>query len=148
MIRWSQTISPCVYDEKNLDTGWYQRNTFAGLPNNTELRRRTPQIIDGMLSRFRFIATDDRATLADVSAYEEIGQNQQKFASCDDYGPYPNIRRWLLDMEQLPAFEAVHEIWRLIGDVNRIEGGMRTITRANKQAAEIIRATANEYKKH
>ena len=142
VIRWSQAIWPCVFGEKNPDANWYERNTFSGLLNNTEVRRQTLQIIDGMLSRSRFIATPDRATLADISAYEEIGQNQRKFANCDDYGPYPNIQRWLLDMEQLPAFEAVHEIWRLIGDVNIIEGGMRTIVRANKQAAQVIRAAA------
>ena len=142
VIRWSQTIWPCVYGEQNPDADWIKHNTFPGLPNNAELRLQTLQIIDGMLSRSRFIATDDHATLADISAYEEIGQNQPKFANCDDYGPYPNIRRWLVDMEQLPGFDAVHEVWRLIGDVGRIEGGMRTIVRANKLAAEAIRKAA------
>ncbi len=42
-------------------------------------------------------------------------------------------------MEKLPGHDVVHEIWSLIGDVNRVEGGMRTIARANKQAAQTIR---------
>ena len=41
-------------------------------------------------------------------------------------------------MEQLPAHDVVHQIWTLIGDVNQVEGGMRTIARANKQAAQSI----------
>ena len=91
-----------------------------------------------MLGRSAFLA-GDMVTLADISAYEELGQNQPKFANCEDYSSYPNIRRWLEAMALFPAHDVAHEVWRLIGDVNRIEGGMKTIARANKRAAQTIR---------
>ena len=102
------------------------------------------KIIDGMLAESAFIA-GPTATLADISAYEELGQNQAKYANCTDYGPYPAIRRWLLDMERLPFHREAHAVWRLIGDVARLQGGMRTIARANKEAARILEAAVANF---
>ena len=67
--------------------------------------------------------------------YEELGQNQAQYANCTDYTAFPNLRRWFLEMERLPHHDVAHAIWTLIGDARRVEGGMRTIARANKEAA-------------
>ena len=95
------------------------------------------QIIDNMLAASRFLA-GEQPTIADIVAFEELGQNQQKFANCTDYTEHPNITRWLAQMEQLPAFKPAHAIWTLLGDVNRIQGGMSTVAQANKEAARIL----------
>ena len=42
-----------------------------------------------------------RPTLADIAAYEELGQNQPKYANVQEYSRHPNIRRWLAAMEEL-----------------------------------------------
>ena len=138
VVHWSRSLWPSVFGKTDPDEGWFRRNTFPGLENGRAVRRQSLGIIEGMLGRSAFLAGDS-ATLADISAYEELGQNQPKFANCEDYSEYPSIRRWFTAMEELPCHDDVHEIWSLIGDVNRVEGGMRTIARANKQAAQTIR---------
>ncbi len=138
VVNWSRTLWPSVFGVADPDAAWLRRNTFPGLENNAEVRRQSLAIIDGLLNAHAFL-TADTPTLADIAAYEEIGQNQPRYANCEDYGPYPGIRRWLTDMAQLAHHDTVHEIWRLIGDVNRIEGGFAQIARANKRAAEVIR---------
>ncbi len=135
VVPWSRALWASVFEVPNPDSGWYARNTFPGLGNNEEVVTNTLRIIDGMLSEADFIA-GEYPTLADISAYEELGQNQAKFANCIDFGPYRNIQRWFVRMEQLPQHDSVHEIWRLIGDVNRVEGGMASIAKANKSAAK------------
>jgi hypothetical protein len=92
-----------------------------------------------MLAQSDYIAGAGGLTLADIVAYEELGQNQAAYADCTDYAPYPNIGAWLTRMATLPAHDEAHEIWRQIGDVNRIEGGMSTIVAANKLAAGVWR---------
>ena len=76
--------------------------------------------------------------MADLFAYEELGQNQAQYANCTDYTASPNIRRWFLELERLPHHDVAHAIWTLIGDARKVEGGMRTIARANKEAARRI----------
>ena len=87
----------------------------------------------------------ESVTLADISAYEELGQNQAKYANCTDYTPYPNICRWLVDMEKLPAHAQAHAIWSLIGDIKQLSGGMPTIAAANKQAALVFQEAVSAY---
>ena len=143
-MQWSRAIWPAVFEVADPDEGWFERNTFPGLRNNAQVVEDTLKIIDGMLAESAFIA-GPTATLADISAYEELGQNQAKYANCTDYGPYPAIRRWLLDMERLPFHREAHAVWRLIGDVARLQGGMRTIARANKEAARILEAAVANF---
>jgi len=137
VVHWSRSLWPSVFGKANPDEGWFKRNTFPGLENGWQVCKQTLEIVDGMLRRARFLAGDS-PSIADISAYEELGQNQPKYANCQDYADYPEIRRWFDEMEQLPAHDVVHQIWTLIGDVNQVEGGMRTIARANKQAAQSI----------
>ena len=144
VVQWSRAIWPAVFDVADPDEAWFERNTFPGLRNNAQVVENTLQIIDGMLRESAFLA-GPTVTLADVSAYEELGQNQAKYANCTDYGPYPDIRRWLVDMERLPYYQEAHAIWSLIGDLKRFQGGMRTIARANKEAARILEAAVANF---
>ena len=129
---------------KDPDETWFRRNTFAGLQNNSRVVNDALEIIDGMLATSTFIA-GTAVTLADISAYEELGQNQEKYANCTDYKKYSNITRWFIDMEKLLFHEEAHVIWPLIGDINRLGGGMSTIASANKQAATVLRETVAQF---
>ena len=135
VVQWSRTLWPAVFGVTQPDPGWIKRNTFPGLENNADVVIQTLQIIDEMLTTTPFIA-GAQLSLADIVAYEELGQNQARYANCTDYTPYPQIQRWLDRMANLPGHRPAHHIWELIGDVNHIQGGMKTIARANKQAAQ------------
>jgi len=64
-------------------------------------------MVEAQLGKTKFL-TGETPTLADISAYEEIGQCQEKFANLFDFSPYPNVQRWINDMEALPAWEKAH----------------------------------------
>lgn len=135
VIGWSRALWPSVFGVDNPDAAWLKRNTFPGLQNNARVVQETLGIVEGMLTESPFLA-GERATLADVSAYEELGQNQAKYANCTDYSSFPSIERWLVRMGGLPEHDKAHRIWELIGDVNKVSGGMSTIAAANKTAAK------------
>lgn len=138
VARWSQTLWPTVFGVKNPSKEWLHKNTFTGLTDSAEVAEQALRIVDGMLARTGFLAAGSRPTIADLVAYEELGQNQAKYANCTDYGAYPRIRTWFTEMEHLPHHDEAHAVWGLIGDAAKVEGGMRTIVRANKEAARII----------
>ena len=133
---WSRTLWPSLFNVTDPDEGWLSRNTFPGLKNNDEVVRNTLEIIDGMLAADTFLV-GSTITIADICAYEELGQNQAKYANCIDYANHKNIRRWFLEMEKLPRHTEAHAIWVLLGDLNEITGGMKTVARANKEAERI-----------
>lgn len=139
VIQWSRILWPNVLEKENPDDTWMRRNTFPGLQNNGWVVKQALEVVDGMLSSTPWLAGDTGPTLADIVAYEEIGQNQARYANCTDYSPYPNIRRWLGEMSTLPAHDVAHEIWTRLGDINLIRGGMRTVAVANKGAAASLR---------
>lgn len=143
VVGWSRALWPAVFGKANPDEAWLRRNTFPGLQNNAQVAAQALRIVDGMLHNNRFLAGDDGPTLADICAYEELGQNQPKYANCTDYSDCPNIRRWFVDMAALPAHDVAHAVWQLIGDVNQVAGGMPAIVAANKQAARLINAAAS-----
>ncbi|MEM7077734.1 MAG: glutathione S-transferase family protein [Pseudomonadota bacterium] len=141
VVQWSRTLWPAVFKVEKPEQGWLRRNTFPGLENNNHVVDNALQIIDVMLSAYPYLAGPS-ATLADIAAYEELGQNQERYANCTDFSDHPNILEWLERMAELPYHEEAHAIWRLIGDANHIEGGMQTIARANKEAARILSAAS------
>ena len=141
VIQWSRALWPAVFGVTNPDKAWIKRNTFPGLENNVQIVDQALQIIDGMLATTPYIAGDS-PTLADIAAYEELGQNQAKYANCTDFAPYTNIVRWLAAMENLPAHEPTHAIWSLIGPIDQFSGGMQAIAQANKEAARLIQQAA------
>ncbi len=138
VVRWSRTLWPAVFGVERPDEAWLRRNTFTGLRDNAHVAEQALRIVDGMLAGSGFLAGGDRVTIADLFAYEELGQNRPKYANCTDYSAYPHIERWFAEMEGLPYHDEAHAVWRLIGDAARVQGGMRTIARANKEAARII----------
>ena len=138
VVHWSRALWPSVFGVTEPDDQWLAQNTFTGSKDNETTVSRTLAILNGMLAKSPFLAGDS-LTLADISAYEELGQNQPRYANCTDYDGYPAIGEWLVRMSEQPYHDAVHEVWSLIGDVHRVEGGMKTIARANKKAADTIR---------
>ncbi len=141
VVQWSRTLWPSVFGVEAPDEKWIRRNTFPGMENNAQIVSQALDIIDGMLRRTTFL-TGDTPTIADIACYEELGQNQPKYANCTDFSDFPHIQRWLAAMESLPGHSSAHAVWTLIGDVNEVEGGMKTIARANKEAAKLIQAAA------
>ena len=142
VIGWSRTLWPNLLGVDDPDEAWFRRNTFPGLENNAKVVDNALGIINAMLGADPYLA-GAAPTLADISAYEELGQNQARYANCTDFSPYPNIARWLEDMAKLPHHDEAHEIWSLLGDLNRISGGMARIAGANKQAARTLQAAAD-----
>lgn len=138
VVQWSRTLWPRVFGVEKPDADWLRRNTFTGLKDNAQVVEQALRIVDGMLAATGFIAGGPHATIADLFAYEELGQNQAKYANCTDFSGHPHIETWLGTMERLPHHEVAHSVWSLIGDANQVEGGMRTIARANKEAARRI----------
>ncbi len=141
---WSQALWPTVFEVPEPDEAWLRRNTFVGAVDNASHSKNALEVIEGMLSRSAFLAGED-ATLADLSAYQELGQNQPKYANCTDFSGYPHIEKWLVAMESLPYHAEAHAVWPLIGDVRKVEGGMRTIARANKGAAQRIKEAVETF---
>ncbi|NKC00118.1 MAG: hypothetical protein GKR90_16695 [Pseudomonadales bacterium] len=141
VIQWSRTLWPAVFGVTNPDKAWIKRNTFPGLENNSQIVTQALQIIDGMLATTPYLA-GDTPTLADITAYEELGQNQAKYANCTDFSQHTHIGRWLVAMEEIPAHETTHAIWSLIGNIDKFSGGMQAIARANKDAARLIQQAA------
>lgn len=139
VIQWSRALWPAVFEVSNPDAAWIKRNTFPGMENNADVVANALQIIEGMLGQQDFV-TGSHATLADIVAYEELGQNQSKYANCTDFDPYPNIQNWLERMDRLPHHDQAHAIWRLIGDIQALSGGMKTIAEANKTAARLLQS--------
>ena len=142
VIGWSRTLWPNLFEVEDPDETWFRRNTFPGLENNAKVVENALGIVDAMLGAEAYLA-GSAPTVADISAYEELGQNQARYANCTDFTPYPNIRRWLEAMAQLPYHDEAHEIWSLLGDLNEISGGMPRIAAANKQAAQTLQASSN-----
>ncbi len=120
------------------DEDWYLRNTFPGARDNETLVAQALDVIETLLGATGYLAGGPHPTLADIAAYEELGQNQPRYANCSDYSRHPRIRKWLETMAGLPGHDVAHCIWELVGDARRVEGGMRTIARANKEAARRI----------
>ena len=137
VVQWSRALWPTVFAIDDPDEHWLDQNTFTGSKNNAEASLQALAVLEEMLERNEYL-TGERSTLADISAYEELGQNQPKYANCTSFQAYPKIRRWLSAMAAIPHHDTAHQVWELIGDVRKVTGGMRTIAAANKTAAKTI----------
>ncbi|MGK0172106.1 MAG: glutathione S-transferase [Gammaproteobacteria bacterium] len=138
VVSWSRALWPRVFGVDNPTDEWIGQHTFTGLVSNAQTCATALRVLEHTLGTSSYLATDQAPTLADLSAYQELGQNQSCYANCTDFEPYPHIRRWLAAMRRLAHHDTVHAIWSLIGDVNRFTGGMRAIAAANKEAARRI----------
>ena len=88
---------------------------------------------DGWLTQSPFLV-GDTVTLADFTAYVEIGQLRDCFANVFDFEPFPNVARWLETMAAVREHDTVHVALREIGDINTSAPTMDTIKAANKAA--------------
>jgi glutathionyl-hydroquinone reductase len=94
-------------------------------------------IEDGWLSKSRYLI-GDQLTIADMSAYVEIGQLQSKFTNVYDFEPFPNIRRWLEDMSQVAYHDEIHTSLYELGDISIEAPSMEKIISANKKGFVVI----------
>ena len=133
---WSKTIWKNIYARPNPSEAWMRRNTFPALTNNEQTVENSVRIVEGMLRETRTFLTGPSPTLADISCYEEFGQNQPKFANVQDFSEFPEITRWLVRMEGLPAFAEAHAILTMIGDV----------TTVNSERINPVKVNGREYR--
>jgi len=92
---------------------------------------------DGWLAQSRYLV-GDQLTIADMSAYVEIGQLQSKFTNVYDFSPFHNIRRWLEDMNQVAYHDEVHASLYELGDISSEAPSMETIISANKKGFVVL----------
>ncbi len=88
---------------------------------------------DLCLEKGRYIA-GDTLTIADLSAYGEIGQLQPRYTNIFDFSPFPNVERWLNDMQQVPFHDDAHVVLAELGDISTEAPSMDTIRTANINA--------------
>ncbi len=89
------------------------------------------------MSKSRYLIGDG-LTIADMAAYVEIGQLQSMFTNVYDFEPFPNIRRWLKDMQQVDYHDDIHVALYELGDISKEAPAMETIINANKKGVVTI----------
>ena len=109
-----------------------QINTSRG-----NLEKAFKAIEEGWLSESRFLVGDN-LTIADISAYVEIGQLQKSFTNVYDFGSLPNIQRWLGEMSNIDSHDDIHIALSELGDISKEAPSMETIKNANKKAFAAI----------
>jgi len=97
----------------------------------------------GWLAKSPYL-TGAQLTLADFAAYVEIGQLQPAFTNVYDFGPFPNVRRWLEQMKQVEGHDDVHVVLAELGDISVEPPTMETIRNANKKALRILQEKLGE----
>ena len=95
---------------------------------------------DRCLEANAFIA-GDALTIADLAAYGEIGQLQPEFTNIFDFGPYPNVQRWLDSMHQVPFHDEAHLVLKELGDISQEAPSMDLIRSANINGFSTIAQT-------
>ena len=93
----------------------------------------------GWLADSRFLAGDE-LSIADFAAYAEIGQLRPEFTNVYDFGPFPNVRRWLDDMKGVKAHDTVHVVLAELGDISQEPPSMDAIKNANRSALGALKA--------
>ena len=92
----------------------------------------------GWLAQSRYL-TGDQLTIADMSAYVEIGQLRSTFTNVYDFAFFPNIRRWLEDMGQVTYHDEVHASLYELGDISTEAPSIEAIINANKKGFRVLR---------
>ena len=77
--------------------------------------------------------------LADIAAYVEIGQLQPQFTNVFDLSPWPNVQRWLSEMQKVEGHDDVHVVLTEMGDISVDAPDMDTIKNANKRALSVLK---------
>ena len=76
--------------------------------------------------------------IGDISAYVEIGQLQSMFTNVYNFEPYPNIQKWLSEMQNVDCHDDIHAALYELGDISREAPSMEVIINANKKAFQVI----------
>lgn len=92
----------------------------------------------GWLAQGQYL-TGERLSIADMAAYVEIGQLRSCFTNVYDFGAFPNVQRWLDDMQQVDGHDAVHVVLAELGDISEQAPEMDTIRNANKRALSVMK---------
>ena len=82
-------------------------------------------------------------TIADISAYVEIGQLQSIFTNIYNFGPFPNIQKWLNEMQNVDCHNDIHAALYELGDISKEAPPMEVIINANKKAFQVIQEKLN-----
>jgi glutathione S-transferase len=98
------------------------------------------------LARGRFIAAD-HLTIADLSAYGEIGQLQPQFTNLFDFESFPNVQRWLADMQNVRFHDEAHVVLSELGDISQEAPSMDTIRSANIDSISVLANTVKTFSK-
>ena len=97
----------------------------------------------GWLADNRYLVGTD-VTIADMAAYVEIGQLQPQFTNVYDFSDFPNVQRWLNEMQQVPGHDTVHTVLAQLGDISEQAPDMETIKNANKSALRALKEALAE----
>ena len=108
------------------------------------LTRALRTLESGWLADSRFLVGDS-VTLADLAAYVEIGQLQPCFTNLYDFGPFPNVQRWLDTMREVEGHDDVHVVLSSLGDISQQAPSMEAIRDANKAALRALKARLAEF---
>lgn len=107
------------------------------------LTRALGALDSGWLADSTYLA-GEALSIADLAAYVEIGQLQPCFTNLYDFSPFPNVARWLSDMQRVAGHDDVHVVLSELGDISGEPPDMDTIRNANKQALRAIKARLAE----
>jgi glutathione S-transferase len=77
-----------------------------------------------------------RPTLADLAAYEDLGQLRR--ANLFDFEDFPRLRGWLDRMEQLPRYAEVHRYNEALGDILTTPNTLERFLSANAAGFEAL----------
>jgi glutathione S-transferase len=97
------------------------------------------------LEKNSFIA-GDKATIADIAAYVEVGQLQSQFTNLFDFEPFPNVTRWLNAMTQLKGHDDSHLVLSELGDISKTPPEMEDLMSANIKGFKHIAQKLTEIK--
>ncbi|MDC0214637.1 glutathione S-transferase family protein [Gammaproteobacteria bacterium] len=89
------------------------------------------------LAENRFM-TGDQLTIADFTAYVEIGQLQDIFTNLYDYSGLPNVCRWLEQMKEVDQHDDVHLVLSELGDISEGAPTIEALMDANMKGFSVI----------
>ena len=131
-------VAPKVRKDLN-----FSEDFLATSRSNTE--KAFKAIEYGWLNDSRFLVGDSM-TIADISAYVEIGQLQDIFTNVYNFELFPNIQKWLNEMRNVDCHDDIHVALYKLGDISSEAPTMEKIINANKKAFQVIQEKLNQIK--
>jgi hypothetical protein len=65
------------------------------------------------------------------------------FTNIYNFGPYPNIQKWLNEMQNIDSHDDIHAALYELGDISKEAPTMGVIINANKKAFQVIQEKLN-----